>query len=72
MVLLADKVKIEMLSLGLFQHNLNISILHLFYNTKKKNYSRTTKCKVRNTSKYIRLSIVLSNKCTQVTKTKVT
>ena len=72
MVLLADKVKIEMLSLGLFQHNLNISILHLFYNTKKTNYSPTTKCKVRNTSKYMRLSIVLSKQCTQVTKTKVT
>jgi hypothetical protein len=37
MVLLADKGKIEMLSLGLFQHNLNISMLHLFNNTKKKN-----------------------------------
>ena len=71
MVLLADKGKIEMLSLGLFQHNLNISMLHLFNNTKKI-YSWTTKyriisrkykqvkCKVRNTGKYMRLSIVLS------------
>jgi hypothetical protein len=70
MVLLADKGKIEMLSLGLFRHNLNISMLHLFNNTKKN--SRTTKyriisrkykqvkCKVRNTGKYMRLSIVLS------------